>query len=351
MRREAKVERLANTADYVKAAKMYTYDDGALLVQQVELKISRAALCSYAGVDNIDNIGFRSMMFSHGEYFFANESSIYPACGSNGNKGYHVIDVGSTIAKGYKLTEYGQRHTYVAAANADNTSFVVDGTTYNAPNMDGVISAGEYNWQVKGVNTSNLPAGFKQYSSPANLGDVDFYISHDEENIYLAIEAEDGEKGNSYNHSFNFYVGASEDIGKSIRFYMPRANGGPETFWIEGEGHTGNMTYAAYVTARGHSDSDSSYVKEIAISKASLTEAFGVDLIRRLYVVLEARDPSGSILYAFGSDTVEGYDRIKSDNQMLVYPNVIILDNKPGCTEHVYVARQGAYTNKSPCCP
>jgi len=337
-----------DTSTYVEEAKLYSWDDTALGVNYVELKIKRSALCEYAGVESIDKLGFRSMITSQGEYFYADLSSPYGAWGSNPSRGFHVLNFEGVPAQN-DLGKFGQKHFYVEKATAENTPVTVT--------VDGAITAGEYNFYQKTTFTNNVPSNdaFKIINTADTVNEMELYVTHDDNYVYLGVKIMDTNPDNGDYFYINIPVGNS--MSNKVQFYLPYygidngtySNSALEVF------APGAVDLTTFVEKVESSKIVGGYVHEIAVKKSALvdyanscdgTELTSIDEIffmPYLYVVDESTwSQTRGFVFGFTDSSIMGnFATVQAD----AYAHVLSLSAGEACETHSYETGEGAYVS------
>ena len=218
----------------------------------------------------------------------------------------------------YSLEAAGQKHYVIPK-------------TEKGPKIDGRIKMGEYTLEIEDMTLENDLYDDRFYFTlnDGYTNDVSYfsiYVSHDEENLYLAARVADS-TSSSYGDSVHFYVGNTDKPHEMHDFYIPRlASEGVEA-WLYNE-TIANAQAAAlratdFVKVKKTVERDNVIVYELALNK----EALGITDMDKIFfasLVTTANTKNaamGNAYFGFRTEGLAEYEAFKGK----FYPHVLIL--------------------------
>lgn len=316
-----------NAGDYVVDSARSWRDDGMKNNNSIELKISRAALASYAKSTSLDSLGLRGFITSgasagyYPEACFGDKgSTVFPNY-LHAHIGYHVF--GLKELNSMDLGDYGQKKLVIGKA------------TKATP--DGIVNSDEYSFSHLAKKTEDASDPFFHTANAATFANteyVNFHIGADENNIYIAAEQQDSDLA-AWTNGIYIKLGANRSsTNLPVQFYLAYLN--------EEKQHTPEIKTpeASFVAANYYSshiakaNTETKVITyEIVLNRKHIAKVLGVEATDDLLIAISQKtnNSNGVFVLGFQSSSIPS-DYVYTDFPVFGYPHVLDMSALNVCT-------------------
>lgn len=301
--------------DYVEEYASDNWDTGSLNVNEIELKIKRAALSDEA----YDLLALRALNMHEngnaGEFFFGEDPATsvvpYKDFWFYSYAGYKIISLGGEIPEPDVDTE-SESETESETTPAPTPTSYYDLAAYGqktikletakTPTMDAAIADGEYEFTHNAVVANDATDDFffiRNSDKFTGATYAKFYVAADAENVYFASVTDDTDVVDWLEGLFLSV--SAENTSTYVRFFASD-RGAAELLGKDPNGKVHGVTQDEYIKGSAHGTANGETFFEVTLSRAALEKAFGTELDKLLFAA------SQTVVAADEATVVLGFD-------------------------------------------